>query len=149
MAERTKRPERHTGADWAQQAWLWPLEATRLALDSYAQWFTDPKPAPSPEPEQTPLAWTTPNSVVLQLPSMRLREFSHGGSGQQPVVVCAPYALHAVFDVSATDPEVDYSARRPDPADDLPARQAVGGVVQALLPRRPGVRDQADLALKL
>ena len=97
MAKETKTPQQHAGADWAQQAWLWPLEATRLALDSYAQWFTDPKPAPSPEPEQTPLAWTTPNSVVLQLPSMRLREFSHGGSGQRPVVVCAPYALHGAL----------------------------------------------------
>jgi poly(3-hydroxyalkanoate) synthetase len=28
---------------------------------------------------------------------MRLREFSHRGAGQQPVVVCAPYALHGAL----------------------------------------------------
>jgi poly(3-hydroxyalkanoate) synthetase len=97
VAEKIKTPQPHAGADWAHQAWLWPLEATRLALDSYAQWFADPTPAPSPEPEQTPLAWTTPNAVALQLPTMRLREFSQRGSAQQPVVVCAPYALHGAL----------------------------------------------------
>jgi poly(3-hydroxyalkanoate) synthetase len=92
VVEKPKRPEEHAGADWTQ-VWLWPLEATRLALDSYAQWIADQKPAPSRAPEQTPLAWTTPNAVVLQLQSMRLREFSRGDAGQ-PVLVCAPYALH-------------------------------------------------------
>jgi poly(3-hydroxyalkanoate) synthetase len=97
MTEKTKPPESHAGADWAQQAWLWPLEATRLALHSYAQWFDDRKAAPSPAPEQEPLAWTTPNAVVLELPSMRLREFSRGNATQAPVLVCAPYALHGAL----------------------------------------------------
>ena len=98
MAEKNKTPEQqHAGTDWPQQVWLWPLEATRLAMHSYAQWFADPKPAPSPDPDQMPLAWTTPNAVALQLPSMRLREFSHRGAGQQPVVICAPYALHGAL----------------------------------------------------
>ena len=44
-----------------------------------------------------PLAWTTPNAVVLQLPSMRLREFSRGNATQPPVLVCAPYALHGAL----------------------------------------------------
>ena len=97
MAEKTKTPEQHAGVDWAQQVWLWPLEATKLALHSYAQWFDNPKTAPSPAPELEPLAWTTPNAEMLQLPSMRLREFSRGNSTQQPVVVCAPYALHGAL----------------------------------------------------
>jgi poly(3-hydroxyalkanoate) synthetase len=92
-----KKPEQHAGADWAQQAWLWPLEATRLALNTYAQWFADQKPVPSPAPDQVPLAWAMPNVVTLQLPSMRLREFSRGSSAQQPVLVCAPYALHGAL----------------------------------------------------
>jgi poly(3-hydroxyalkanoate) synthetase len=97
VADETKRPEQHAGADWAQQVWLWPLEATRLALHSYAQLFADQKPAPSRVPDQEPLAWTTPNAVVLQLPSMRLREFSQGNATQPPVLVCAPYALHGAL----------------------------------------------------
>jgi poly(3-hydroxyalkanoate) synthetase len=97
MAEQTKTPEPHAGADWAQQVWLWPLEATKLALHSYAQLFADQKSAPSRAPEQEPLAWTTPNAVVLELPSMRLREFSRGNRAQQPVVVCTPYALHGAL----------------------------------------------------
>jgi poly(3-hydroxyalkanoate) synthetase len=97
MAEQTKTPEPHAGADWAQQVWLWPLEATKLALHSYAQLFADQKSAPPRAPEQEPLAWTTPNAVVLELPSMRLREFSRGNRTQQPVVVCAPYALHGAL----------------------------------------------------
>jgi poly(3-hydroxyalkanoate) synthetase len=97
MAEQTKTPEPNAGADWAQQVWLWPLEATKLALHSYAQLFADQKSPPSRAPEQVPLAWTTPNAVVLELPSMRLREFSRRDSAQQPVVVCAPYALHGAL----------------------------------------------------
>jgi poly(3-hydroxyalkanoate) synthetase len=93
VTKKTKSPEQQ-GADWAQQVWLWPLQATRLALDSYAQWFADPKPAPSGAPEQAPLAWTTPNTVALQLPSLRLRQFLNGNAPQRPVLVCAPYALH-------------------------------------------------------
>jgi poly(3-hydroxyalkanoate) synthetase len=97
MAEQTKTPEPNAGADWAQQVWLWPLEATKLALHSYAQLFADQKSPPSRAPEQEPLAWTTPNAVVLELPSMRLREFSRRNAAQQPVVVCAPYALHGAL----------------------------------------------------
>ena len=94
MTEKTRPPEPYAGADWTQQVWLWPLEATKLALHSYAQWFTDQKPAPSRAPDLEPPAWTTPNAVVLQLPTMRLREFSRGNRTQPPVLVCAPYALH-------------------------------------------------------
>ena len=96
MAERSKRPEQHTGADWAQQAWLWPLEATRIALQGYAQWLAGPSPAPASTTEP-PLVWTTPNSVALQLQTMRLRAFSSAATTQPPVLVCAPYALHSAL----------------------------------------------------
>lgn len=38
--------------------------------------------------------WASPNRVTLDLPSLRLRDFSQGASGR-PTVICAPYALHA------------------------------------------------------
>jgi len=43
--------------------------------------------------------WTTPNSVALELDSMRLREFS-AHQGSTPTLVCAPFALH---DATLTD----------------------------------------------
>lgn len=91
MAERTKRPEQHAGADWAQQVWLWPLQATRIALQGYAQWFADQSPVSSGA--ATPPDWTTPNTVVLELQTMQLRAFSPAAA-QPPVLICAPYALH-------------------------------------------------------
>ena len=96
MAERTKRPEQHTGADWAQQAWLWPLEATRIALQGYAQWFADQTPEPAAATEPL-LEWTTPNTVTLQLQTMQLRAFSPVAGTQPPVLICAPYALHSAL----------------------------------------------------
>ncbi|HTS41226.1 MAG TPA: alpha/beta fold hydrolase [Xanthobacteraceae bacterium] len=37
--------------------------------------------------------WTTPNRIVLELPTMRLRDFSTLPHGT-PTLLCAPYALH-------------------------------------------------------
>ena len=37
--------------------------------------------------------WTTPNRVTLELPTLRLRDFSNGATGQA-ALICAPYALH-------------------------------------------------------
>ena len=97
MAEHSKRPEQHTGVDWAQQAWLWPLEATRIALQGYAQWLADQNPAASGAEQLPPLDWTTPNTEVLQLQTMRLRAFSPAAATQPPLLICAPYALHGAL----------------------------------------------------
>ncbi len=40
------------------------------------------------------LPWSTPNTVALELASLRLRDFSGGKLGR-PVLVCAPFALHS------------------------------------------------------
>jgi len=40
-----------------------------------------------------PLRWTTPNLVALDLPTMRLRDFSTDAGGI-PTLICAPFALH-------------------------------------------------------
>ncbi|HVX77494.1 MAG TPA: alpha/beta fold hydrolase [Bradyrhizobium sp.] len=43
--------------------------------------------------DQGALAWTTPNKVLLELATMRLRQFTGAVSGT-PTLICAPYALH-------------------------------------------------------
>ena len=90
MNDKTGPPERHAGAGLAQHVWLWPFEATRVVLDTYWQWYADRAQMPE---DEAPLPWTTPNRVTLQLPSMRLLDFSRSAEGQ-PLLVCAPYALH-------------------------------------------------------
>ncbi len=92
LTENAKPPERETGAAQAQHAWLWPFEATRLVLDAYWQWYADHAPGHA-DPPDAQLAWTTPNRTALELPSMRLLDFSQAARGQ-PLLVCAPYALH-------------------------------------------------------
>ncbi|VIO80984.1 Poly(3-hydroxyalkanoate) polymerase subunit PhaC [Bradyrhizobium ivorense] len=59
-------------------------------LDTYWQWFADRAQRPE---DEAPLPWTTPNRGALQLPSMRLVDFSRSAEGR-PLLVCAPYALH-------------------------------------------------------
>src|SRR5215204_343650 len=49
--------------------------------------------------------WTTPNRIALELPSMRLREFSADGD-DIATVICAPLALH---DATLTDFAPDHS----------------------------------------
>lgn len=95
MAERSKRPEQHAGADWALRAWLWPLEASRIALQGYARWFADRSPV-SPGAAAPPPDWTTANTVALELQTMQLRAFSPTGA-RPPVLICAPYALHGAL----------------------------------------------------
>ncbi|WGR94075.1 alpha/beta fold hydrolase [Bradyrhizobium sp. ISRA443] len=91
LIEKVSPPERSPSVDPTQHVWLWPFEATRLVLDSYWQWYA--RRAPGGAPDEAPLPWTTSNTVALQLPSMRLLDFSSAVEGQ-PLLVCAPYALH-------------------------------------------------------
>jgi poly(3-hydroxyalkanoate) synthetase len=53
-------------------------------------WWLESTPPAKDEP---PLPWTTANSVALELPTMRLRDFSAAHPGQA-TLVCAPFALH-------------------------------------------------------
>jgi poly(3-hydroxybutyrate) depolymerase len=43
----------------------------------------------APEPR-----WTNPNKVALELDAVRLRDFSTGSSAAEPMLICAPFALH-------------------------------------------------------
>ncbi len=76
---------------------LWPMIMSAAASGAAASLFTGVAAnwlemvAPrgdAPEPQ-----WATANRTALELASMRLRDFSTGATGQ-PVLICAPYALH-------------------------------------------------------
>jgi poly(3-hydroxybutyrate) depolymerase len=77
-------------------AFLWPAlvaasvsdAASALASEfAHLAGSSDAEPA-GPEPP-----WTTPHEIALELPTMRLRDFSTGSTGV-PTLVCAPFALH-------------------------------------------------------
>jgi poly(3-hydroxyalkanoate) synthetase len=76
---------------------LWPFLAAAAASQASASFFQDIATtfvrngngeAESPGPQ-----WTTSSDVVLELSTMRLRDFSTQPDGQ-PALICAPYALH-------------------------------------------------------
>ena len=65
------------------------MRASEAALKSWGEVLGfAPEEMPSPE-EPT---WVTPNTVRIELPAMRLREFASGGG--TPTLVVAPFALH-------------------------------------------------------
>jgi len=76
-------------------AFLWPAMLAASAGEMASGFakqlvrFADP----DMQTEVPELGWATPNRVVLELPSMRLRDFSLRGDGT-PRLVCAPFALH-------------------------------------------------------
>ena len=97
MTEKTKPPEPYAGADWAQQVWLWPLEATRLALHSYAQLFDyhEARAFPRVGPGAAGLDHAKRGGAATSLDAIA-GVFARDAT-QQPVLVCAPYALHGAM----------------------------------------------------
>jgi len=85
-------------------AFLWPALAAAAAgdmaslvarrLSEFAIGGADSQPAREPP-------WTTPNTVALELKTVRLRDFTVGPR-EQPTLLCAPFALHgaAVTDLA-------------------------------------------------
>jgi poly(3-hydroxyalkanoate) synthetase len=74
---------------------MWPLAAAAsagLASASFFQGVAESLTSDNVQPD-APSPWATPNDVVLELPTMRLRDFSTHAQGR-PTLVCAPYALH-------------------------------------------------------
>jgi poly(3-hydroxyalkanoate) synthetase len=91
-------PEAPSRPNSALEAFLaWPLAAATLVGQANVQLFKDLMSSISARTGATSgssLPWTTPNKVALELPSMRLRDFSTGTEGSA-TLICAPYALHA------------------------------------------------------
>ena len=77
-------------------ALLWPalaaLSVGEMASEFAEQWVRFAGVG-EPSPDVGGPAWTTENQVVLELPTMRLRDFSLRPVGH-PAVICAPFALH-------------------------------------------------------
>src|SRR4051794_10967912 len=78
--------------------WIWPLisaasisRTAAFGFDALAKTLTaGAEAAPEASPE---LDWTTAHRVALELPSMRLRDFSLS-EARPATIVCAPLALH-------------------------------------------------------
>lgn len=83
-----------SGAAWPQDPTLWPFAAAKFAMESLFWWARqDREQVPA---DESPLTWTTPNTVTLELPTMRLRDFS-SRPGERPLLICGPYALHTTL----------------------------------------------------
>lgn len=97
MGEPSDKPGKPTGsgAAWPQDPMLWPYAATKVAVDAMF-WWLDRRAAQAAPGDRPELLWTTPNKILLELATMRLRDFSRGDR-RQPVLICGPYALHSTL----------------------------------------------------
>ncbi len=85
-----------SGRQFPYVTYLWPALAAATASNfsaSLTRHFVDlaigsPADTAPHEPE-----WATPNTVVLNLKTVRLRDFSSAAGGM-PTLVCTPFALH-------------------------------------------------------
>src|SRR5207253_3909702 len=84
-----------SGAPPPHDPMQWSLAAMKFATDAMFWWLDQggAREAPADRPE---LPWTTPNNVALELPTMRLRDFSRAQRAQ-PILICGPYALHSTL----------------------------------------------------
>jgi poly(3-hydroxybutyrate) depolymerase len=78
-------------------AFLWPAllaasvsDAASAVASEFAHLATAAEDA---EPPAVAPRWASPNDIALELPTMRLRDFSKGADGIT-TLVCAPFALH-------------------------------------------------------
>ncbi len=77
-------------------AFLWPALAVASAGEVATAFAAEMARLAGASEETTvaeDFAWATENRVVLELPTMRLRDFSGGETGP-PRLICAPFALH-------------------------------------------------------
>jgi poly(3-hydroxybutyrate) depolymerase len=87
-------------------AFLWPALAAGSASEfasAMAREFANLAVGVDSRARSTPPRWTTRNRVALELPAVRLRDFSRSRDGPA-TLVCAPFALHGATIVDfATD----------------------------------------------
>ena len=93
-----------TGWQNPHLAFMWPALAAASASEVaalLAKRFTDMAIGDDDRPAPHEPKWATPNTIALELKSVRLRDFSTGKEGV-PTLLCAPFALHgaAVADLA-------------------------------------------------
>ncbi len=91
MEQPTSKPREPMSGASPDALFFWPFAAAKFATDSL-HWWLEALAAQPDDQRAAPLDWTTPNEVTLELASMQLRDFARGDG--QPVLVCAPFALH-------------------------------------------------------
>src|SRR5438045_3118019 len=76
-------------------AFLWPALAAASTSGMMSAFADQLARSGGPQPKVASPAskWATTNRVVLELPSMRLREFC-ADAHSVPTLICAPFALH-------------------------------------------------------
>jgi len=80
----------------APLAFLWPALAAGSASEfasAMAREFANLVVGPDTQAGGAPPRWTTRNKVPLELPAVRLRDFSRSRDGGA-TLICAPFALH-------------------------------------------------------
>ncbi|MBI5908713.1 MAG: alpha/beta fold hydrolase, partial [Betaproteobacteria bacterium] len=85
-----------TGRRLPHLAFLWPAFAAASASEiagSIAKQFIGLTGATEESAATREPDWTTPNTIALELKTVRLRDFSAVQEGV-PTLLCAPYALH-------------------------------------------------------
>ena len=83
-------------SQFACAAFLWPAlvaESASEIASAAAREFANLAIKPQPQTGAREPPWTTQNCVALELPTVRLRDFSAAGEGIA-TLVCAPFALH-------------------------------------------------------
>jgi len=93
----TKRPARIPTHEHSVP-WFWPMaaaiemeqEGMKIFQDNM-HFVAEAEKVGAPPPSK----WATPNRVLLDLDTMRLRDFSNPGADALPVLVDAPYAGHS------------------------------------------------------
>jgi poly(3-hydroxyalkanoate) synthetase len=75
---------------------FWPVFASAIASQALASWLADcaRNLEAGDQADGMTQGWTTSNKIALELETMRFRDFSTGSLGT-PVIICAPFALHA------------------------------------------------------
>jgi poly(3-hydroxyalkanoate) synthetase len=84
-----------SGASSAHDPMQWPFAAMKFATDAMFWWLDTAVKRDAAE-DKAELPWTTPNTIALELATMRLRDFSRRRVGR-PVLICGPYALHSTL----------------------------------------------------